>query len=117
MVHHLLAEVLRILQVAAFVTVLRFPIVYMRRIPAWRRSPEGRYLVFSKLSFSLILGLGMVAALWPGWATWVGRDYVRVGAYALLLMVFIWLNVLLNDAMRRAERYRKRVLRDNLEDK
>ena len=70
MIHHFLAVGLQLFQVGTFAAVMRFLIVYVRRAPTWYKSAEGRYLVVSKAAFALILALGMVAAVWPGWAHW-----------------------------------------------
>lgn len=96
--HYLTAGLLPVLQVATFVTLARFLVVYLHRAPTWYRSAEGRYLVVSKSAFVLILALGMVAAIWPGWVHWAGRDYVRVAVYVVLATVFVWLNVVADKA-------------------
>lgn len=102
--HAITAGLLSVLQVSTFAALVRFLFAYVRRAPGWYRSLEGRYLVVSKSAFALILGLGMVAAVWPGWVRWAGRDYVRVGVYVVLAVVFVWLNVVADHAWRQRGR-------------
>lgn len=110
MMHRLVAAgLLPVLQVAALAALIVFVTTYMVRVPSWHRTPEGRYLVVSKLAFLILLGLGGVAALWPGWVHWAGRDYVRAGAYLVLLAVFVWLNVVAHQAWRRGRAHDQQV--------
>lgn len=102
--HFITAGLLPVLQVATFAALARFLVAYVRRVPGWYRTLEGRYLVVSKASFALILGLGLVAAVWPGWVRWGGRDYVRAGVYVVLAVVFVWLNVVADLAWRQRGR-------------
>jgi uncharacterized membrane protein YfbV (UPF0208 family) len=98
---------LQLLQILAFVSCTRFWVLYVWRYPSWRRSPEGRYLVISKVAFSVILGLAVLSVVWPQFLRWAGRDFLRLAVFAALVAVFVWLNGIADMAWRRGRAQRE----------
>jgi hypothetical protein len=89
-----------VLIVGSFLAYTRFWVMYVLRVPTWRLSPEGRYMVVSKMAFSLFLGLATLGVFWPGFRAWSGRDVIRMPVYLILFGVAVWINVLSDRAQR-----------------
>jgi hypothetical protein len=89
-----------VLIVGSFLAYTRFWVLYVIRVPSWRLSGEGRYMVVSKMSFSLLLGLATLGVFWPGFRVWAGRDAVRIAVYLILFGVSVWINILFDRAQR-----------------
>ena len=89
-----------VLVCGSFLAYTRFWVLYVVRVPSWRSSPEGRYMVVSKMAFSLFLGLATLGVFWPGFRLWAGRDIVKTAVYLILFGVAVWINVLFDRAQR-----------------
>lgn len=101
--------VLRVTEVAAFVTSATFPALYTlgRYRGLWYRSPEGRQLVAAYSVFTGALGLRVIsvfAGRW--WSGWAGRAWVAEMVYAALVVVFVWQSILVIRARSRETRRR-----------
>lgn len=97
-----LAAVTAVEQVTAVLLVLAFLAGYLFAVRPVKRSPESWYLLGSNAAFAVLLLLGATVLIFG--RDYPGRDFVRAGAYALVVAVFAAQLGLLLSAFRRRKR-------------
>jgi hypothetical protein len=89
------------LAVGSLVLIVLFTVVYGVGSP-WERSPAGRALFLSHLSLTVVIGLGVLVAVFG--EDYPGRIYLRTGGFLFVFGAHLWMFVLLLIVQHRSRR-------------